>query len=229
MPLSSSTPAARPSSTRIRSTGAPVRIVAPASRAASAIASVSRPIPPRTKPHCRIPPPACSEAWSCRSTNAVPGVDGPPVRVVDRVPAERRAHLVAREVLGQVLGRRGAEQEQRVGDPAAVARRARAEPGQHGELAADAGARGSGGVVSISGVISSAIRPSSSSNSGSARASAAEKRRELAPASPARSSSRCRCEPSANRFSAGPAASTSIPRSTSRRSRQTGSRSMLST
>ena len=60
-------------------TGAAVRIVAPASRAASAIASVSRPIPPRTKPHWRMPPPACSEAWSWRRTNAVPGVDGPPV------------------------------------------------------------------------------------------------------------------------------------------------------
>ena len=67
-PPASATPTARPCSTTIRSTGASVRTVAPASRAASAIASVTLPIPPRTKPHWRIPPPACSAAWSWSRT-----------------------------------------------------------------------------------------------------------------------------------------------------------------
>ena len=61
-PPASTTPVARPPSISTLSTSAEVRISAPASRAASAIASVSRPIPPRTNPHWRIPPPACSEA-----------------------------------------------------------------------------------------------------------------------------------------------------------------------
>ena len=34
-------------------------------------------MPPRTNPHWRTPPSASSLAWSCSSTNAVPGVDGP--------------------------------------------------------------------------------------------------------------------------------------------------------
>ena len=47
-------------------------------------------MPPRTKPQLRIPPPACSAAWSWSSTYAVPGRRGAGDRVVDRVPAERR-------------------------------------------------------------------------------------------------------------------------------------------
>jgi hypothetical protein len=41
----------------MRSTSAPVRISAPASRAASAIADVTVPIPPRTNPHSCAPTP----------------------------------------------------------------------------------------------------------------------------------------------------------------------------
>ena len=66
----------RPGS-RCRSTSASHRISAPASRAASAIVAVSTPMPPRTNPHWRTPPSASSLAWSCSSTYAVPGVDGP--------------------------------------------------------------------------------------------------------------------------------------------------------
>ena len=97
------------------STSAPVRISAPASRAASAMASVRRPIPPRTNPHWRTPPPASSLAWSCRSTNAVPGGGRAGHAVVDRVPAERRLHVLGLEVLGQEPLRRGGEQVGQVG------------------------------------------------------------------------------------------------------------------
>ena len=34
-------------------------------------------MPPRTNPHWRTPPSTSSLAWSCSSTYAVPGVDGP--------------------------------------------------------------------------------------------------------------------------------------------------------
>ena len=61
-----------------------------------------------------------------------PGRRWPPRGVVDRVPAERGAHLLAREVLRQVLVGRGPEQEQGVGDPRAVAG---GEPAELGELA----------------------------------------------------------------------------------------------
>ena len=56
-------------------------------------------------------------------------------RVVDRVPAERRHDPLGREVLGQVLGRRGPEEEQRLVDPAAAAGRPGAEPRQRPEVA----------------------------------------------------------------------------------------------
>ena len=148
-------------------------------------------------------------------------------RVVDRMPAERGEDLVALEVLGQVLGGRGPEQIERVGDPARCAPRARRAP-RGGRAPADAACRGSGGVVSMSGVISSAIRPARP------RTPAARGRRRgrsgaTSSCVAARSSSRCSAEPSASRLRPGPAGSTSIPRSTSRRSRHTGSRSMLST
>ena len=61
-PLDSATPVARPFVVMMRSTSAPVRISAPASRAASAIISVTRPMPPRTNPHARGPPPVSSLA-----------------------------------------------------------------------------------------------------------------------------------------------------------------------
>ena len=67
-PPASTTPTARSPSTLTDSTSASVRIVAPASRAASAMASVTLPIPPSTKPHWRIPPSGSPEAWSCSST-----------------------------------------------------------------------------------------------------------------------------------------------------------------
>ena len=34
-------------------------------------------MPPRTNPHWRTPTSEPSLAWSCSSTNAVPGVEGP--------------------------------------------------------------------------------------------------------------------------------------------------------
>ena len=107
-----------------------MRIVAPASRAASAIASVSRPIPPRTKPHWRIPPPACSEAWSCRRTNAVPGVDGPPVEsLIACQPSAARtwslAKYSARDWFAEVPNRNSASEIRR-----AVARREAAQAQQ---------------------------------------------------------------------------------------------------
>ena len=46
--MTAESPDAAPSSTRIRATAAPVRISAPAARAAAAMASLSAPIPPWT-------------------------------------------------------------------------------------------------------------------------------------------------------------------------------------
>ena len=111
-------------------------------------------------------------------------------RVVDRVPAERRSHLLGLEVLGEVLGRRGAEEEERVGDPRCGCARRAGRGSRDRQLARRARGAGSGGVVSISGVISSAISASSASKPGSALASAAEKRANSSWVS-ARSSSSC--------------------------------------
>ncbi len=74
-PLASSTPFARPRETVTRATSASVRISAPCSRAASAIAAVTRPIPPATKPQGTAP--EGSAACSCSRATAVPGADGP--------------------------------------------------------------------------------------------------------------------------------------------------------
>ena len=78
-PPTSSTPTARPPRSTIRSTSAFESESAPASRAASAIAAVTRPMPPRTKPQARASPVLLlsAEACSCSRRNAVPGVDGP--------------------------------------------------------------------------------------------------------------------------------------------------------
>ena len=74
----SSTPSAarRDSSTRIRSTGASSRTVAPAATAARRSASVTAPIPPRAKPQTPGSPAASPRSWK-KPTNAVPGSDGP--------------------------------------------------------------------------------------------------------------------------------------------------------
>ncbi len=168
-------PTARPSSIRIRSTGASVRISAPASRAASAIASVRRPIPPRTKPHWRMPPPGLLGGVVVQQHERGARGRRPAGRVVDRVPAERRPHLLALEVLGQVLGRRGAEEEERVGDRGRGCA-PRAQPRRR-ELARAHAARGRAAWCRTAAGSASRSRPSSSSNPGSARASAGEKRR----------------------------------------------------
>ena len=68
LPSASSTCVARPFAVTIRSTSASQRISAPASRAASAISRVTSPMPPRTNPQVRTPPPDSSDAWSCSST-----------------------------------------------------------------------------------------------------------------------------------------------------------------
>ena len=73
VPSSSVTPVARPSRTSMRATSASVRISAPASRTADAIACVIEPIPPITwplKPWMWCSPP--ESMWN-RSPIAVPG------------------------------------------------------------------------------------------------------------------------------------------------------------
>ena len=55
-PLASTTPVARPCFDRMRATGASVRISAPNSRAADAIASETAPVPPRDRPQDRKAP-----------------------------------------------------------------------------------------------------------------------------------------------------------------------------
>ncbi len=55
-PLSSTTPVARPLRSAISATGASVRISAPSSRAAAAIASLTAPVPPRARPQERKAP-----------------------------------------------------------------------------------------------------------------------------------------------------------------------------
>ena len=55
-PDSSATPTARPSRTRIRATGASVRISAPWARAALPIASLMPPVPPFGMPQARNAP-----------------------------------------------------------------------------------------------------------------------------------------------------------------------------
>ena len=63
-PLSSTTPAARPPSSSTRATRAPVRTVAPCSRAALPIASATAPIPPSWKPQLpRWPSPMSPMEW----------------------------------------------------------------------------------------------------------------------------------------------------------------------
>ena len=52
-PLARATPVTRPFLTSTCATGASVRISAPASRAAEAIASATAPVPPLAKPHAR--------------------------------------------------------------------------------------------------------------------------------------------------------------------------------
>ena len=82
-------------------------------------------------------------------------------RVVDRVPAEGRHHLVGLKPLRQVLGRGRAEQVAGLGEQVAVPLQPRGGRGGRGRAGA-ARAR-SGGVSSISGVISAATRRSSAS------------------------------------------------------------------
>ena len=55
-PDSSTTPVARPSRTRMRATGASVRISAPNAAAALAMASLTPPVPPRGMPQARNAP-----------------------------------------------------------------------------------------------------------------------------------------------------------------------------
>ena len=101
----------RPAPTRPRRR---VRISAPASRAASAIAPVTTPMPPRTKPQRRTPPPASSQAWSCSSTKAVPGVDGPATLSLIACQPSAALTCVGLEPLVQVLrGRRREQVSQR--------------------------------------------------------------------------------------------------------------------
>ena len=86
-PSARTTPVARPPRIAIRATVVPVRIAAPASRAASAIRAVTTPIPPGTKPQPR-PPPEPPDAASCSRLYAVPGVDGPArVLLIDSQPS----------------------------------------------------------------------------------------------------------------------------------------------
>ena len=75
VPFSSPTATARPSATRIRDTGASVRISAPASRAASAIARINVPGPPLTV--TLLPPGAGSTAALRSITAPVPADQGP--------------------------------------------------------------------------------------------------------------------------------------------------------
>ena len=114
-------PTARPPRVTTCSTSASQRISHPASRAASAIVAVSTPMPPRTKPHCRTPPSTSSLAWSCSSTYAVPGRRRTRDAVVDRVPSERRLHVLALEPLRQELVRARREEEREVGEALALA------------------------------------------------------------------------------------------------------------
>ena len=76
-PFSRMTPAARPPESRSWLTFAPVRISAPFSRAAPAIASATAPMPPSWKPQLpRWPSPTSPIEW-CAITYAVPGSYGP--------------------------------------------------------------------------------------------------------------------------------------------------------
>ena len=84
------TPTARPLRTSTRATSASVRISAPADCAERFRASLSAPIPPRTKPHRPRTPPTPPITW-CSSTYAVPGDDGPPL--VPMTPSVARASL----------------------------------------------------------------------------------------------------------------------------------------
>ena len=145
-----------------------------------------------------------SEAWSWSRTKAVPGVDGPPVEsLIACQPSAARTCSDSKHSR-QVLGGRGAEHVEGVGDPRAVAGRRAPRPREPAELARAQGA-GSGGVVSNSGVISAGdLRRARPRSAGSARASAGGEAPHLVAGSRARSSSRCSAEPSANRLSAGP-------------------------
>ncbi len=89
MPSSSRTPS--PGSTS--PTGTPVASTAPASRAASAMAKLTTPMPPRTYPQT-APSPCTSPAKCMNLTAAVPGSLGP--AYVPMIPWPKRASLSRR-------------------------------------------------------------------------------------------------------------------------------------
>ena len=93
-PVSSTTPVTCPSRARMRVTVAPVRISAPASRAASAMAAVNAPVPPFTI--TLLPPGAGSTAALSRSTAPVPADHGP--CAVPKIPRAAMA-AISRSVL----------------------------------------------------------------------------------------------------------------------------------
>ena len=134
-------------------------------------------------------------------------------RVVDRVPAERRQDLLGLEPLAQILRGRRAEQEGRVGDQRAVARRHPAQLREPRKLAGAQVARVRRSRVDERRDQAGDAAPAPPRRRG-ARARPPRRTSRTRAGWRARSSSRRSEEPSGPRFSAGPAGSTVIPRST---------------
>ena len=223
-PVVSRTPVAAPPRVTIRSTSAFVRISQPASRAASAISSVTRPMPPRTNPHCRTPPSAASLAWSCNSTNAVPGVDGPATEsLIACHPSAASTYgdekYSDRYWVADVENRKARSASIRRWRNASLPHRAASRRSRPVRIA------GSGAIQSNAGTTPRTSRARSSSKGPSAAASDGENRFVSSTLAAMSSPSRYRA-PSGAMLSVGPAGSTTTPRRTSRMSRQIDSRSI---
>ena len=164
-PLSSVTPVARPFSTSIERTGAPVRIVAPEASALRAIAIEIAPMPPRTWPHRPLTPSSSPRAWWSR-LYAVPGVRGPahtpttPVEAHAPLRTSDSNHSSSRSPTDIVITRNSSSTSRRASPAVRPASRS-SESRSPGRFEPSAG-----GGRSISGRRKPAMRASISSNSG---------------------------------------------------------------
>ncbi len=147
--------------------------------------------------------------------------------VVDRVPTDRRDHVLGSEVLLEELRHRGGEDERRVEERLTVGEREAPVAGQLTQLA-DRRRSHDGGVRSNIGTTARATRARSRSK----RGSACGIRRREAP-HVLGGATEVVVEPQVRAvgktFSVAPAASTRIPRSTRRMSRQIDRRSIDNT